>query len=124
MLSRREARGGLAIAVVLISIIALLPGAEGRPTLIGWDKVDHVASFAALTLLARAGWPLARRWKSALPLFAYGIAIELLQSTEFVGRTASVSDLIANSVGITVGLALAWWLGRVARTLSWLPERR
>jgi VanZ family protein len=124
LLSRREARGALAIAIALISVVALLPGAEGRPTLIGWDKLDHVASFIALTLLARAGWPKAARWRTAAPLFAYGVLIELLQSTDFVGRTASVSDAAANAIGIALGLAVALWLGRLSRTLAWLPMRR
>jgi len=114
----------LLIALGLITVVALLPGVEGRPTLIGWDKLDHVASFTALTLLARAGWPRVQRWRPALALFAYGVGIELLQSTDFVGRTASVSDAFANAVGIALGLAAALWLGRVARTLSWLPMRR
>ncbi len=103
---------------------ATLPGAEGRPTLIGWDKLDHVASFAALALLARSGWPERSRWIPAAALFAYGIGLEVVQSTEFVGRTASISDLAANAIGIALGLALAFWLGRVARTLKWLPLRR
>lgn len=123
LLSRREARLALLAALTLITILALIPGTEGSPTLIGWDKLDHVTSFAALALLARSGWPMARRAPTAVALFAYGIAIELGQSTDFVGRTASFSDLAANGVGIVLGLALAFWLGRVARTMSWLPRR-
>ncbi|MCP2671788.1 hypothetical protein NHF40_12695 [Maricaulaceae bacterium EIL42A08] len=123
LLSRREARLALLAALILITILALIPGTEGRPTLIGWDKLDHVTSFAALALLARAGWPMARRAPTAVALFGYGIAIELGQSTDFVGRTASFSDLAANGVGIVLGLALAFWLARLARTMSWLPRR-
>lgn len=109
---------------MVISFVALLPGAQGRPTLIGWDKLDHIASFAALTLLARTGWPDRRRWIPAAALFAYGVALELLQGTELVGRTASLADLAANALGIGLGLALAFWLGRMARSFSWLPLRR
>jgi hypothetical protein len=54
-------------------------------------------------------------------LFAYGIAIELGQSTDIVGRTASVSDAYRQWRWDCVGLAIALWLGRLARTLSWLP---
>ncbi len=114
----------MAITLALITVIAWLPGTEGRPTLIGWDKLDHVASFIALTLLARAGWPTAARWRAAVLLFTYGVLIELVQSTDIVGRTASVSDAVANAVGIALGLAIALWLGRLSRTLSRLPTRR
>jgi VanZ family protein len=123
-LTRREARGAFVVALGLISFLALMPGAQGRPTLIGWDKLDHVVGFAALALLMRAGWPLGHRWIAALSLFAYGLAIELAQGTALVGRTASISDLVANGVGIALGLGLAFWLARLARTLSWLPRRR
>jgi VanZ family protein len=47
-----------------------------------------------------------------------------LQGSPLISRTASVSDLAANVVGIVLGLVLAMWLGRVARTLSWMPQRR
>lgn len=123
LLSRREARGALAVVIALITVVALLPSPEGRPTLIGWDKLDHVASFIALTLLARAGWPNAARWRAAVLLFAYGVLIELAQSAAFFGRTASISDAAANAIGIALGLAIALWLGRLSRTLSWLPMR-
>ena len=123
-LSRREARGALFVVLAVITILATLPGGESRPTLIGWDKVDHIASFAALAVLARSGWPDQRRWVAGLALFIYGVALEFLQGADFVGRTTSVSDIAANVVGIALGLALAFWLGRLARTLSWLPLRR
>lgn len=124
LLSTREARGALVIALVLIGVIALLPRPVAGPTLIGWDKLDHVASFIALTLLARSGWPGAPRWRPAAGLFLYGVSIELLQSTQLIGRTGSVFDLTANAVGIGLGLAVSLWLGRAARTLRWLPMRR
>lgn len=112
------------IALVVITFVALLPGDQGRPTLIGWDKLDHIASFAALTLLARAGWPDRRRWVPAAALFAYGVGIELVQGSDLVGRTASLADLAANALGVGLGLALAFGLGRAARILTWLPLRR
>ena len=108
----------------MIAIIASIPGPAGAPSLFGWDKLDHLSAFAALALLARAGWPAAARWVTAAALFAYGVGIELLQGSALVNRTASVSDLAANGLGIALGLAAALWLGRAARTLSWIPRRR
>lgn len=111
-------------AALVIAVIASIPGPAGAPSLFGWDKLDHLSAFAALVLLCRAGWPHAARWMVAASLFAYGIAIEALQGSPLVSRTASLSDLVANGAGIALGLGLALWLARAARTLRWLPRRR
>jgi hypothetical protein len=124
LLSRREGRLATLAAGAVILVIASIPGPSGAPSLFGWDKLDHLSAFAALTLLARAGWPGAARWMTAGGLFVYGAGIELLQGSPLVNRTMSVSDLAANLLGIAIGLALALWLGRVARTIAWLPRRR
>ncbi|MFP4519755.1 MAG: VanZ family protein [Oceanicaulis sp.] len=108
----------------VIAVIALMPGPSGPPTLIGWDKLDHAAAFAALSLLARCGWPgLARPGLAAL-VFAYGLAIEAAQATAAVGRVASLSDLAANAVGVAAGLALSWGLGRIGAAAPALDRRR
>lgn len=111
-------------AAIVIAVIASLPGPAGAPSLFGWDKLDHLSAFAALALLARAGWPAAPRWVTAAGLLLYGGGIELLQGSPLVNRVASISDMGANAIGIALGLAAALWLGRVARTLSWAPLRR
>lgn len=107
-----------------MGVIALIPGPSGPPTLIGWDKLDHLAAFAALTVLARCGWPSLPRWALAGIAFAYGVAIEIGQATLTQGRVASASDAVANGFGIAAGLALAWAFGRVGRALPMLNRRR
>lgn len=123
LLSRREGRLATGIAALAIMIIACMPGPVGTPSLFGWDKLDHISAFVALTLLARAGWPSAPRWRTFAGLLGYGLVIELIQSLPVIGRTGSVTDMVANAIGIALGLAVALWLGRLARTLSWLPNR-
>lgn len=120
----REARAGALIVAGVIAVIALIPGHAGPPTLIGWDKLDHASAFAALTVLARCGWPGRARLGPALVLFGYGIAIELAQGTTAVGRVASVSDIAANAVGIALGLAVSWGLARLGAAAPWLDRRR
>lgn len=124
VLSRREGRLATMCAAAVILVVASLPGPSGAPSLFGWDKLDHVTAFAALALLARTGWPDAPRWLIGAVLFAYGVGIELFQGSPLINRTASFADLAANLVGLVLGLALALWLGRVARTIEWLPRRR
>lgn len=107
----------------MILVIALIPGEAGPPTLIGWDKLDHAAAFAALALLARCGWPGVARWRLALPLLVYGVAIELAQAVSGTGRVASISDIAADALGIALGLVIAWALGRVGRAAPFLSRR-
>ncbi|MFW6412934.1 MAG: VanZ family protein [Oceanicaulis sp.] len=112
------------IVAAVMGVIALIPGPSGPPTLIGWDKLDHLTAFAALTVLARCGWPGAPRWAVALIAFGYGVAIEFGQATATVGRVASASDAIANAIGIVAGLGLAWGGARIGRALPMLNRRR
>ncbi len=109
----------LAFLVVLgvATVLALMPGPAGRPSLLGWDKLDHVIAFAALALLSRAGWPGMRRGLAAGLLLVYGLVLEIAQSHPLVGRSASLADLAADGIGIAAGFALAWLGGRIARRL-------
>ncbi len=68
------------------------------------DKVAHLLYFASLWLLARrAGF--ASGWALALALLGYGVFIEAAQALLPTNRSASLSDLAADAVGI----AVAWW---------------
>ncbi|MEO1038993.1 MAG: VanZ family protein [Pseudomonadota bacterium] len=110
-------RWAAVIVALAIAGIAVMPGAAGQSSLLGWDKLEHIAAFAALTLLIRGGWPNTHRGWVIGVLVLYGALIELVQSTDLVGRTPSILDLIANGIGMALGLALAWLLGRTARAI-------
>jgi VanZ family protein len=82
------------------------------------DKIAHVLYFAFLWLLARragfaSGWPL------ALALLGYGVSIEVAQHLAPTKRSASLIDIAADTVGITVG----WWLARRLPALAGQPEK-
>lgn len=124
LLTRREGRAATALTALGVTVIALLPGQSGPPTLIGWDKLDHAAAFAALTLLARCGWPGVGRAALALAVFAFGVAIELGQAVLASGRMASASDAAANALGIALGLGASWALGRAGAALPAFNRRR
>ncbi len=67
------------------------------------DKVGHLLYFGGLWLLARrAGFAAA--WPLALVLLGYGAFIEIAQALSPTDRSASLSDLAADALGI----ALAW----------------
>lgn len=115
---RRELRLAFLLVLVLVTALALRPGAPGQTSLLGWDKLDHVSAFGALGLLARMGWPQSRWIYPAIALAGYGLLIELVQASPLVHRTASVADLVADAIGIALGLVLALGVGRVMRLFN------
>jgi hypothetical protein len=119
----REARAAFVLVAGTVLVIALLPGLPTALDLFGWDKLNHLAAFGALTILARSGWPSSGRIFTAIMLFGYGIGIEILQSLPMVNRTFSPFDLIANGMGIGVGLAFAWIGGQILHRTPFLIRR-
>jgi VanZ family protein len=97
-----------ALAVLLL---ALVPTPQLQPAP-GWDKLDHVAAFGTLALLAVLAWPA--RWHTAMAaLLAYAWTIEVLQSFTPT-RTPDAQDVAADAAG----LLLAWVIVRGARLLQ------
>ncbi len=79
------------------------------------DKGRHLAAFAVLTWVSLAafggrgrGRPSLTVWV-VLAMLGYGLLIELVQS-QLPGREASGWDLLADAVGIAIGLAVARWI--------------
>jgi VanZ family protein len=72
------------------------------------DKLRHFAAFAALAWVAVQGFGRARPAATAvaLALLGYGVFIELVQSL-IPGRQASAADVLADAVGIALGLLAA-----------------
>ena len=108
---------GLSIAWALF-ILALcsIPG-DSIPnyTLFSHDKVGHFGVFFIGALLWFATWPDRLR-----RIFAYGVAFsvgtELYQGLmPFLGRSADPFDVIADVMGLTVGLGVALWIQRKQR---------
>tara|TARA_R110000868_G_scaffold6550_8_gene37113 strand:+ start:23061 stop:23471 length:411 start_codon:yes stop_codon:yes gene_type:complete len=101
--------------IYLITDLALQPGLATPPVLLGPDKLEHIAAFLVLTLLARMAWPQ-RVWITPLALLSYGVWIEWAQAAQGAGRTASGADIIADLIGIALGVLLANLVTRQSRT--------
>ncbi|MDN3920773.1 VanZ family protein [Roseateles violae] len=91
------------LLIAVISWLALTPHPP-RELSTGWDKSNHLLAFGALMLSSRLAWPR-RRWTLLLALFAYGGLIEILQ-TFVPGRDGEWPDLLADSLGLALGLLL------------------
>ncbi len=99
--------------VLLVSWLAFTPNPPPGADL-GWDKANHASAFATLMLVAACAWP---QWLRASPaaLLAYGGLIEIVQS--FIpGRDGEWPDLLADGVGIVLGLALFALLWHLLQT--------
>lgn len=108
------------VLVVGAIVLSLLPVAQ-LPPINANDKLEHAITYAVLALWFAGMYPRSRYvWIGAL-LFFMGLFIEWAQGAMQLGRQRDYRDVIANSVGIGVGLALAFfWLGDwVQRVEGW-----
>jgi VanZ family protein len=97
-------------------LVCLVPGQDVQGLEIN-DKLSHLIGHGAMAayfsgLVPRRSW-----WKIFVFLLLLGGAIELAQYSMQVGREGDVRDLVANSCGAVLGLALGW-LG-LARWPQW-----
>jgi VanZ family protein len=107
----RPWRWALLLLAALITVLAVVP-APPRQMDLGWDKLNHVAAFAALAVCAVFGWRSSRaaRLLVLLALLAFGAAIELMQ-LQLPNRAGEWTDLGADAIGIGLGALLAlFWL--------------
>jgi VanZ family protein len=104
----RLARPALVIALIAITILALIPAPE-VPVSTGWDKTDHWSAFFTLSLLANHAFPKKSLWWVVVALVGYGIGIEVAQSFTPT-RQADAMDVVADSIGILgyVVIYLLW----------------
>lgn len=109
----------LAWAAVLFLLSHQPAGALPAPWFPGQDKVAHVVLYAPLG--AALGWALgAERWRLTLLLgVLYGVSDEWHQ-TLVPGRQASAGDVLADAIGVALGVLV---LLRMARVLSTRPTR-
>ncbi len=105
----------LFVAVLLFTLAAALaPNAEA-PDLGHGDKVNHMAAFVTLSVIAAWAWPRARLWTIGIAMSAFGASIEGLQAIPLVARDAEWADWYADTAAAAVALlaVAAWrWLRR------------
>lgn len=99
----------LGLAVVIAGLTLMPPGLFPKGPH-GIDKLYHASAFAALVFPTAILRPRATGAAASLSLL-YGGAIEAIQP--LVGRTADISDLIADGLGVLIGIGL----GLVARRI-------
>lgn len=108
-------RLALTAVTLVILYLALIPAPPSQG--FGWDKFNHVAAMAVVTVIAfRTLRPVSLRAVLLAGLYALllGALIELLQGTLTTTRSAEWGDLLADAIGVALvmpGLYL-WQRGR------------
>jgi hypothetical protein len=106
------ARGAFAVAVLVSLAVLFAPAGEVPDAPAGIDKLIHAALFLALALTGR--WAGVRAPVLGGLLVAYAAVSEVLQAVTPLERSGSVADLLADGVGVALGLG-AWALGERSR---------
>jgi VanZ family protein len=92
-------------AALFAFVMALLPKPPEIPGAPG-DKVQHMAAFFTLGVLAAAGWRAARWWPLFAGLAVFGGAIELLQLIPTLHRHGDAIDWLADMAAAAAALGL------------------
>lgn len=93
------------MSLAAISVLAVLPDYNSLPPLVSIsDLLNHFVAFVALTLLYTLSYAHTRE-RIAFSLVLYAITIEVVQ-VFLPTRFASLSDILADSLGILLVLIL------------------
>jgi len=104
------------VALLAAFTMAALPH---PPVIHAWDKLQHMAAFAVLTLLGWIAYPRTSRVKLMLLLVAFGGLIELVQMIPMLQRDSDWHDWLADVVAIAIAAAFA---SLARRLLAAQPE--
>jgi hypothetical protein len=123
--ARRWQAAGIGVLVLVLGF-ALAPDLDMRDIAIAAsDKWVHGATFTFLTVWFCGQYGKQSYWRVALGMLAFGAFIELCQRM-LTYRSAESLDLMADAIGIALGLVIAaagvggWSL----RVEDWLAARR
>jgi VanZ family protein len=109
---------GLGVAAVTL-LLSVLPGNQ-LPTQGFHDKINHLLAYVVLTIWFCGLTTRARWWAVVVWLVAFGVLVEVLQAVMPFGRTGEPLDLVANSIGIGLGLIGAY--AGFARWPAWIER--
>ncbi|MFZ1687967.1 MAG: VanZ family protein [Flavobacteriales bacterium] len=109
-----------------ILVLCLIPG-QALPewdwfSLLDLDKLVHAGMFGVLAVLLadalRKRDGLSRYvLMGCLLSIAYGVATELMQGLEAMGRRTDPSDVVANTVGALIGVLYVRWRQRAGKAI-------
>jgi VanZ family protein len=126
MLQLRRRRLWIALSLVLLAavlFVSLQPSFDpAAPT--SFDKFEHLLAYTLLALWFTGLVARGRYWVVVSGLLALGFLIEVLQWLMNLGRSAEALDMLANALGVGLGVAIALlatggWAPRLESRLGW-----
>lgn len=93
-------------AVTVLVVVCLLPSPD-LPNLHVSDKLEHAAAFALLAGSAVQLFERRALLMVAIGLLALGAGIEFAQALFTTTRAMEAADVVADTVGIVIGLSIA-----------------
>lgn len=95
--------------VASICWLSLTPSPPEPPEILAWDKAQHFLAYGLLMLWY--GQAFGRHWYWPLFLVVLGVGLEVLQGWSGL-RTFDPFDILANTLGVMLGLAVVMLLPR------------
>lgn len=112
----RRARGLWLVSTIAIALLIAVLTLTPTPHLPGnghhLDKLAHMIAFFVLVVPTAALWPRASAWIGLLAVL-YGGVIEVIQP--YTGRSAEFGDLLADGIGVGLGILVGTALRRYHR---------
>lgn len=93
-----------------VLVLAFLPSNTVSSIGFAYDKLNHIAAFFALGVLARLSWANSKSLLIIVALLLVGVGIEAVQHV--LGRDASVWDVLADTIGLALAVTATIWRGR------------
>ena len=98
----------IAFGVSLFTLVlaSLSPAEAIRPYVRHSDKLVHFCAYFGVSFIALGAFPKMHPILIFLGLSLTGVAVELLQGSMGLGRTASAGDIVANCLGCATPILL------------------
>lgn len=105
----------IAWALVILALCSIPGPSLPDAAVLSFDKVGHLGMFFIGSLLWLRAWP-ERPLRVVAAGLAFSVGTELYQGVmPFLGRSADPFDVVADVLGLLLGLALwLWWQRRPA----------
>jgi hypothetical protein len=84
---------------------------DATPGILAWlgaldDRLQHIAAFSAMALLAAAAYPRATLLRIGERLSFFGAVLELVQALPAVGRDCEIQDWLIDTVALIAVLSV------------------
>jgi len=123
-LARIEWTGGV-VLLLAATVVCLVPGHDLPASFELNDKVSHMVGHGALAAYFTGLVPRRRWWLIFVGLMIFGAVIEVAQHFMHVGRNGDPRDLLANCIGVSLGLVVGFLgVSRWPDLLAWALRQR